>query len=132
MYNDDDALKTLASFKRHLKPRGIAIIDNYEIGKIEVGNYFNGTIRTKSKDISVKRTSRLRRKQNVPAIYRWDCVYSTTDASKTSHYKDEQHLLRGFTKNEIEKLIQKSGMKFVSHHPNFERKSFISIARKWP
>jgi ubiquinone/menaquinone biosynthesis C-methylase UbiE len=130
MYNDGDAVKALTSFRHNLKVGGITVIDNYETGKIDVDHYFNGTIKTKLKNTIVKRTSKIRQRQKTPALYLWDCVYSVRHRKKSFNYEDMGHSLRSFTKKELEKLITKSGLKFVSHFPNFERKSFISIGQK--
>jgi ubiquinone/menaquinone biosynthesis C-methylase UbiE len=130
MYNNQDALKTLRSFHRHLKPDGIIIIDNYEVGKIDKDNYFNGIIKTKSRNMAIKRISTIFQTRKKPAIYNWNCIYEKTVGSKQEKFHDKNHLLRGFAKDELEKLIAKSGLKFISHLQNFEKRSFISIAKR--
>jgi ubiquinone/menaquinone biosynthesis C-methylase UbiE len=130
MYNDQDAVKTLSVFRRHLRPAGLVIIDNYETGRIDKGNYFSGAIKTKRKNIAIKRISSIRRKRKTPALYVWDCVYERITGARSSRYVDKGHLLRSFSKTEVEKLIRKSELDFISHYPNFEKRSFVTVARK--
>jgi len=130
MYDDKDALKALTSFRRVFKKNGIVIFDNYEVGKIDKGAYFTGTVRTKKGGTVFSRTSSLRPKRKKPALYVWSCEYAKKTGNKVWSCKDEGHLLRAFTKKEIEVLIEKSGLTFVGHRSNFERRSFISVARR--
>lgn len=122
MYSDADALKTLRAFGRALGSGGILVIDNYETGKIDEGAYFNGTVRRGG----IARRSRMKKMKAHPALYRWDAVY----CKRTARYPDSGHILRAFSKPEIERLIGKAGLEFLAHRANFERRSFITVVRK--
>jgi len=130
MYDDADALKALSSFRRALKPGGIVVIDNYEVGKIDKGPYFTGTVMTRSGKVLLMRRSSIQPKKKKPALYTWSCTYAKFVGRKAIVYKDEGHLLRAFAKDETKALIEKSGLDFVGHLPNFERLSFVSVAQK--
>jgi len=121
MYTDNDALMALRTFKNNLRPGGILLMDNYETGKIEKGKYFNGTVNVGT----LKRKSRMRRIKKAPALYAWNCVYEG-DRKK---YRDSNHILRAFTREEIKGLVERSGLGLVKHAPNFEKRSFVTIAR---
>lgn len=130
MHSDNDALNALKAFHRHLKPGGVLLVDNYETGKIDRGAYFNGTLRTQQKGTFIRRLSKIQRIKERPALYNWDCVYEKTRDNRMSRFHDDGHILRSFSKSEIEKLVKKAGLSFVAHHPNFERKSFITEATR--
>jgi len=130
MASDQEALAALGSFERHLNPGGVVIMDNYETGLMERGAYFNGTIKTGLDGVEVRRISTIKLQRKRPSLYLWDCVYELREQDGIQRFEDKGHGLRSFSKSEIEKLIAKSGLVFVAHHGNFERRSFISVAIK--
>ncbi|MFH0978057.1 MAG: class I SAM-dependent methyltransferase [Candidatus Woesearchaeota archaeon] len=130
MYTDKDMLRALAAFKRNLKPGGILLFDNYETGKIDKVNYFQGTIRLSDKTRVLRRVSTIRQLKKQPALYNWDCVYEENINGKKILYKDQNHLLRAVTREEIKSLVNKSSLKFIKNSPNFESQSFITLAQK--
>ncbi|MDD4616904.1 MAG: methyltransferase domain-containing protein [Alphaproteobacteria bacterium] len=132
MYTDGDASKALVSFRSHLKRKGILIIDNYQTGRIDKGSYFGGTIRTKHQGLRINRISKIVRRKQKPTLYQWDCTYEKVENGTRLRFRDEGHLLRSFTKSEIERLLKRSGLHFIAHHANFERKSFITEAIHLP
>ncbi len=130
MHTDEDVRRTLAAFASSLKPGGILIMDNYEIGKIDAGEYFNGTLEAGNADNGVRRTSVMRRTQEKPALYAWDCTYEHLDAGTKRSFDDAGHVLRAFSKQEIEELLGESPLTFSEHAENFEKLSFVTVARK--
>ena len=106
------------------------MIDNFEIGKINEGNYFNGVVEVKEDNYVIKRISKIARKQEIPALYRWNCVYEEVIGEEKKSYEDSDHTLRAFSKDEMKELMEKSGLKFVEHSSNFEERSFVSLGRK--
>lgn len=131
MYTDEDVLKSLRAFKDNLNPGGIVIVDNYETGKIDKDQYFNGKIIAKGQGITINRISKMSERQKSPNLYRWDGIYEKVlDSGEKESYEDSDHTLRAFTKDEFQKLVEESGLKFKGHYPNFESKSFITIAQE--
>lgn len=130
MYTNDDVLKALRAFKSNLKPGGIIIVDNYETGRIDNDSYFNGKITAKGEGVTINRISKMSKKQDKPSLYRWDGVYEKIPSNGLSEsFKDIDHTLRAFTKDEFQELVKESGLKFIGHYPNFEAKSFITVAQ---
>jgi len=130
MYTDKDVLKALNALKDNLKNFGIILMDNYETDKIDKGNYFNGIVKVEDKNLTIRRISKMNRQQILPALYKWDCIYEKMENGKKEVYEDKNHILRAFTKEEIEELIEKSGLKFIENTANFEKRSFITVAQK--
>lgn len=130
MYTDDDVQKTLKAFSSNLKNGGIFMMDNYEIGKIDADAYFNGTVEDQSGGETVRRISTMKQMQKDPALYRWDCVYEHLEGDRKQSFKDDNHILRAFTKDEIESLLAHSPLMFIEHQRNFEKKSFVTVARR--
>jgi len=129
MYTDKDVLKALGAFKKNLKSGGLILIDNYETGKIGKGNYFNGQIVVRQNKHIIRRLSKIAKKQAIPTLYMWRCIYQETIGGEKTIFRDDNHILRSFTKKEMEALIKKSGLHFVKDVSNFERRSFITIAK---
>ncbi len=132
MYTDEDVQKTLTAFKNNLKDNGIILIDNYEKGKIDKGDYFNGTVEVKENNQIVKRISKMHKTQESPNLYNWDCVYEQIINGNKKSFEDKNHILRAFTKEEMQKLIELSGLKFIENVHNFEERSFITVSKKTP
>jgi len=133
MYTDKDVMRALSAFRDNLKSGGILIMDNYETGIIDNGNYFNGTVELKDNNRTLRRISKMERKKDHPALYEWDCIYENIlydNKRIIKTFSDKGHILRAFTKDEIRSLVEKSGLKFMAHMPNFEKRSFITIAQK--
>jgi len=132
MHTDKDVIRALKAFSNNLKAGGIVVMDNYETGIIDKGEYFNGTIELKDGDHTLRRISKIIREKECPALYRWDCVYEDIDREKRKTFTDNGHILRAFTKDEIRALIEKAaaGMSFIEHSENFEKRSFVTVAQK--
>ncbi|MEA3342873.1 MAG: class I SAM-dependent methyltransferase [archaeon] len=130
LHTDKDVQKTLTAFKNNLNPGGIILIDNYETGKIDTGNYFNGIIELKENNHILRRISSIVQKEEHPALYNWSCIYEDIHNTTRKTCTDKNHILRAFTKEEIKKQIEHSGLKFIENTPNFEKISFITIAQK--
>lgn len=133
MYTDKDVILALDAFIENLKSGGIVIMDNYETGIIDNGGYFNGTVELKDNIRALRRISTMARKKDHPALYEWNCVYEVIFCSSKKdiiRLSDKGHILRAFTKDEIRSLVEKSGLKFIAHIHNFEKRSFITIAGK--
>lgn len=136
MYTDTDVVRALSAFRDSLKSGGIVIMDNYETGIIDKGDYFNGTVElkdNKNNNHTLRRISTIKQKKDHPALYEWDCVYediSCANKKDIIRLSDKGHILRAFTKDEIEMLVEKSGLRFIAHMQNFEKRSFITIAQK--
>jgi ubiquinone/menaquinone biosynthesis C-methylase UbiE len=130
MYTDEDVLKAFSAFKNNLKDSGIIVVDNYEISKIDKGGYFNGIIEVKDKNLTIRRISKISRQKNQPAVYKWDCIYEKAAKGEKEIFEDKNHILRAFSKDEMEELVKKSKLKFIGNFPNFEERSFITVAQK--
>ena len=130
MYTDEDVKKTLTAFKNNLNKGGIILMDNYETGKIDVGNYFNGTVEVKENNHIIRRISSMTKKQESPALFNWDCVYEEEINGDKRLYEDKNHILRAFSKEEMKNLIEELNLEFIENATNFEKKSFITVARK--
>lgn len=127
MHTDEDAGKAIKNFADCLKLNGILIVDNYETGKIEMGDYFNGTIEVRDNNMRIKRISSLELISDKPTIHRWKAVYEVYQDGVKS-YKDKSGL-RSFTKEELKSIIEKNGFRVLRFAKNFEEKSFITVAR---
>lgn len=128
MYTDKDVLRALRAFKNNLKIGGIVLFDNYETGKMGKDEYFNGTIQATGDGITVHRISTIKQIQLLPSLYNWDAIYEIENGKKDV-YEDNNHILRAVTKEEIKKLVEKAGLKFIKNAPNFEKRSFITLAQ---
>ncbi|OGJ59763.1 hypothetical protein A2881_00635 [Candidatus Peribacteria bacterium RIFCSPHIGHO2_01_FULL_55_13] len=126
LHTDADVHKTLEAFAKNLRPGGIALVDNYETGKIDADHYFNGTVSLKGDGHEVRRISTMKRVQEAPALYAWDCVYEDHRDGQTRSFTDNGHMLRALSKPETEELIRKSPLTFLEHAKNFEERSFMT------
>lgn len=130
MYTDRDVQRAFSAFKNNLKDSGIIVIDNYETSKIDKGDYFNGVIEVKDKNLIIRRISKTNRQQTQPALYKWDCIYEKIADEEKETFEDKDHILRAFSKDEMKRLVEQSKLKFIGNFPNFEERSFITIAQK--
>lgn len=130
LYTNKDVSLTLNAFRKNLKKSGIVLIDNYETGKIDKDNYFNGTIELRDKNTTIRRISKMIKKKNLPSLYKWDCIYEEFINGKKESYEDKNHILRGFSREEMKKIIEKNKLRFIENASNFENKSFITLAQK--
>jgi len=135
MYTDKDVQKTLTAFKNNLKEKGVILIDNYEEGKIDQRDYFNGTVEVKDNTMTIRRISSMQKIQSAgnvakPNLYKWDCVYEEIINGKKRSFEDKNHILRAFSRDEMKKLIEDSGLKFVENASNFEERSFVTVSKK--
>jgi len=130
LHTDFDVQKTFSAFANNLRPGGIVMMDNYETGKIDADAYFNGTVEDRRGTEVVRRISTMEQIQDHPTLYRWDGVYEHVQGDQKESFRDADHILRAFSKDEIEQLLAKSPLAFVEHQPNFEEKSFVTLAQK--
>lgn len=130
LYTNKDVKLTLNAFRKNLKNSGIILIDNYETDKIDKDNYFNGTVELEDGNITIRRISKMIKKKNLPSLYKWDCIYEEIKNGKRNVYEDNNHILRGFSKEEMKKLIEENNLIFIKNADNFEEKSFITLAQK--
>lgn len=59
MHTDEDVVKALNAFFSNLKDGGVVIMDNYEEGRIDKGNYFNGAFELKGECFNMKRMEKI-------------------------------------------------------------------------
>ena len=130
LHTDEDVQKTFNAFASNLKKGGIFIMDNYETGKIDADEYFNGTLESRDAEDVVRRISTMEQVQAQPALYRWDCTYEHLRLGTKESFDDHGHILRAFSKDEIKSLLKEGPLTFIEHAPNFEKRSFVTIAEK--
>jgi len=129
MLTDQDASSALCGLHDSLKFGGVVFFDNYEDSKIQKTDYFNGKVRVRDTNTQIVRDSKTNLISEKPFVVDWSARYSYDENGATSSFED-QMLHRAFSRNEIQALVEASGLKIIKQGDNFDDTSFYTIAVK--
>jgi ubiquinone/menaquinone biosynthesis C-methylase UbiE len=129
MLTDVDATSALHGLYKSLKSGGFVFFDNYEDSKIQKTNYFNGTVIVADAKTNIVRDSTTKLVSTDPMVVDWSARYSSDENGTLTTFED-QMLHRAFAREEINKLVEASGLKLISQGDNFDETSFYTIAAK--
>jgi SAM-dependent methyltransferase len=129
MISDEDLISALNSCHRSLKEGGRLFFDNYEDSKIQVTNYFNGTINCSDTNIKITRSSSTELISNKPFVVDWSATYTGIHEGQEFEFSDSMHH-RAWSRNEILGYIDKTAFKILDQGNNFDETSFYNLAEK--
>ena len=125
---EEDIKKTLNSFNKALKNRGILIFDNFKADKMSKKEIFKPKEVIRNGGLKLTRTSKLKIVSKRPTIVRW--FYSFKIDGKNSKVYSSCDIIRGFTKKELEGFLKQAHFEVLEFAVGFDNNSFIAVARK--
>jgi len=129
MVTNEDLTAALASCRRALKPQGRLFADNYEDSRIQVTDYFNGTIEAKDNRCTIVRVSTTERLSGAPYVVNWRAEYAGVMDGTPFRFSDSiEH--RAFSRAEFADHAQKVGLEVLSQGDNFDDTSFYTLSQR--
>ncbi|XOB41833.1 MAG: class I SAM-dependent DNA methyltransferase [Candidatus Nealsonbacteria bacterium] len=128
LVKDKDIKKALKCFNKVLKDKSVLIFDNFEAEKMLKKQIFKPEEAVKNRGHIITRTSSFHIISKKPTIVRW--FYSFEVDGKKSKIYQTNDLIRGFSPEELKRFLNKANFKVLKFAPNFDSKSFITVAQK--
>lgn len=125
------AHSALAGVYRALKPKGLALIDNYESSKIEKTDYFNGRVRVEDQQLLIIRDSSTKRISTTPHVVEWSARYHVTEGGQEVVFSDTMPQ-RAFSREEMDALCKAHGFGVCQQGDNFDETSFYTLMQQQP
>lgn len=128
MISDLDLDQALSSCRSALRAGGYLFFDNYEDSKIQVTNYFNGTVRAQAQNVLIERHSRTTLLTSSPYVVSWHARYVGNLNGRNFDFSDTmQH--RAWSRSEIVPFLENARFKLEKQGQNFDETSFFTLAQ---
>lgn len=130
LYSNQDNLRALSSLRKNLKIGGYLLIDFFDADKMINGETFNNQYHyVNNDDTTIERFSKsvLVPQNDKRTMISWEAEYRSSHNGEQFSFTDN-HLLRGYSKQEINFLLREAGFSSWIFFPSFEDDSIMVLA----
>ncbi|MEX0617076.1 MAG: class I SAM-dependent methyltransferase [Candidatus Woykebacteria bacterium] len=128
LLTDEDISEALEKFHDSLKPQGILIFDTFFADKMLQGELYPEIKKIKIDGIEIARHIKTKIVSYDPPITNLAFSFKAYDNGEARFY-DVEHLVRGFSQEDVKKLLEENGFEVLEFAPGLDEVSYFTIAR---